>query len=208
MWIRITLIAILASTPLLALTATEVLQKSEELYKRAGNFSAKFTQVVSAGDFFDDERTKGILLMQYPDKFKLETPEQVITSDGDSLWSYSVDNNQVTIDPVSRIEGLVTPADYLFEFRKNYNVVNDSVALTDSAGVFRLPLTAKRDDQYVRALQLFVDSKGFAVIQVIYDDINGNRITIRFHDLNTDLKIDPGSFRFKTPKGVEEVRLP
>lgn len=208
MWIRtIILVAFLANSAL-ALNARELLEKSRQLYVDAGAFSAKFQQTVSSGDFFDDEETTGMLLMVYPDKFRIDTPEQVITCDGDSLWSYSAENKQVTIDAVTNVDDFVTPADYLFEFREKYQVAGDSLDLVDSAGVFQLSLRAKDSDHFVQTLQLFIDSRNYAVRNVVYDDINDNRISIEFFDLKLNLKLEAGRFRFQTPSGVEEVRLP
>jgi outer membrane lipoprotein-sorting protein len=45
-------------------------------------------------------------------------------------------------------------------------------------------------------------------MRVRYTDINDNTITIDFSHLQLGAEVAPERFRFKTPKGVEEVRLP
>jgi outer membrane lipoprotein-sorting protein len=196
------------STSLFADRATDLVDKSEAVYSRAGAFSAKFTQVVSTGDFFDDEKTDGVLMMSYPRKFRIDTPDQVIASDGDSLWSYSAENKQVTIDAASKSKDVATPADYLFNFKQNYTLEYDSTAIIGKTAVHQLSLKSKVRDQYVRSLKLFLDAENFTVRRVIYRDINDNRITLDFSGWKLGIKIAPEQFRFKTPRGVEEVRLP
>lgn len=188
--------------------ALSIAEKSEVLYQRAGSFTTKFVQSVSTGGFFEDEITSGLLLMEYPDRFRIETPEQVIACDGDTIWSYSVENRQVTIEQVDKTEDLVTPADYLFNFRENYNIAFDTVLTLNDAKTYKLLLHSKSGDDYVQSMELYVDAGTFAVARVKYTDINDNIITIDFSDLELGPKIDSQRFRFKTPKGIEEVRLP
>ncbi|MCK4858730.1 MAG: outer membrane lipoprotein carrier protein LolA [candidate division Zixibacteria bacterium] len=208
MILRIIVLVVLLAGGLAAADAIEITEKSEALYARAGSFKANFIQVVATGDFFDDEETAGILLMEYPDRFRLETPEQVITCDGDTLWSYSVENKQVLVEPVSQVGDMVTPADYLFNFKENYEIEFDTTLVEGEVEMHRLNLRAKDDDQYVRSLQLYVSTENYAVVRVVYKDINENQITIDFSDLKLGIDLDKKDFRFKPPRGVEEVRLP
>jgi outer membrane lipoprotein-sorting protein len=57
-------------------------------------------------------------------------------------------------------------------------------------------------------MELFVNADDYSVRRVRYTDINDNIITIDFSKLQLGVEIAPERFRFKTPEGVEEVRLP
>ena len=208
MLFRVVCLLALLCPSLLADKAVDVVDRSEAVYSHAGTFFAKFTQVVSTGDFFDDEKTSGSLTMSYPRKFRIDTPDQVIASDGDSLWSYSAENKQVTIDAVSKSKETVTPADYLFNFKQNYDLEYDSTTTIDKTSVHKLSLKSKSTDQYVQSMKLYLDANNFTVRRVIYRDINDNKITLDFSGWKMGIRVAPEQFRFKTPRGVEEVRLP
>jgi outer membrane lipoprotein carrier protein len=208
MYYRITILILAVCSALTAATATDVVDKSEALYSKAGVFSAKFSQTVSTGDFFDDEKTEGMLFMSYPRQFRVDTPEQVIVSDGDTLWSYSAENRQVTVELVAKSNETITPADYLFNFKKNYQLEYDSTDTIDKVKVHRLSLRAKSKDNFVRSMKVYIDATTFLVRRVVYRDLNDNRITLEFRDWKMGIKTTPEQFRFRTPRGVEEVRLP
>jgi outer membrane lipoprotein carrier protein len=193
---------------LIAASATSIVDRSEALYSSSGTFSAKFTQIVSTGDFFDDEKTAGTLIMSYPGRFRIDTPEQVIVSDGDTLWSFSAENRQVTVEAVSKSKETITPADYLFNFKQNYNLDYDSTDVIDKAKVHRLSLRSKSPDQYVRSMKVYINGTTFQIRRVIYRDLNDNKITLDFSDWKMGIKTNTEQFRFKTPHGIEEVRLP
>lgn len=204
----IALMLLCVSLPASGDQVADILEKSETVYARAGTFTADFTQTIESGDFFEDEKVEGTLLMEYPNKFRLDTPEQVISCDGETLWSYSVENEQVVIQPVDEAEDLVTPADYLFNFKANYNVVADTMMELGKQVCYRLTLVSKSKDQFVQELQLYLNYETYEVAQVTYTDINDNLVTISFRKLKLGVPIPPEKFHFQTPKGVEEVRLP
>jgi chaperone LolA len=137
---RIAISVLVLCSALFAGNATDIIDKSEALYSESGLFSAKFTQTVSTGDFFDDEKVEGTLLMNYPRQFRIDTHEQAIVSDGDTLWSYSAENKQVTVEAIAESKETITPTDYLFSFKQNYNLDYDSTDVIDKVKVRRLSL--------------------------------------------------------------------
>jgi len=207
MFYRVAIAILVLWLPLSAGAALDIVDKSEALYSKAGVFSAKFTQTVSTGDFFDDEKTTGVLIVSHPRKFRIDTPEQVIVSDGDTLWSYSAENRQVTVEPATKSQETITPADYLFNFKQNYHLESDSSDFIGKAKVHCLLLRSKSQDQYIRSMKVYVDAGTNLVRRVIYRDLNDNRITLDFSDWKLGIKTTPEQFQFKVPRGVEEVRI-
>ncbi len=208
MLIRFLICLVLASQSLLALTAKEIAEKSEAIYAEKQTFTVVFMQVVSTGDFFDDERTQGTMYLAYPKKYRIETPEQVFVSDGDTLWTYSSENRQVTIEPTNRLDDIVTPADYLFRLRENYELSSDSTEVIGERTFYRLSLRSLKDDQYVRSMKVLIDPDTYLIRRAVYRDINDNKITLDFSDWKLGVVLKPEQFRFLTPSGVEEVRIP
>lgn len=208
MILRITFICLIMAGAVFAVTASQVVEKTEAIYAKNKTFTVKFTQTVSAGDFFDDDKTSGKMLLSYPDKFRVETPEQTLASDGDSLWTYSVENKQVTIESMIGLEDVVTPADYLFRFKEHYDLEYDSTETIAKHQCHQLSLKSKDDNQYVRSMKVFIDTETSLVRRVIYRDLNDNKITLDFSDWKLGEQIESSEFRFKTPSGVEEVRVP
>ncbi len=205
---RIVILILVLCAPAFGASAVDIVDKSEALYSKSGPFSAKFTQTVSTGDFFDDEKIEGTLIMNYPRQFRIDTHEQVLASDGDTLWSYSAENEQVTIEAVSKSKETITPADYLFNFKQSYYLDYDSTDVIDKVRVRRVSLRSKSEDQFIRSMKVYIDATTYHIRRVVYRDLNDNKITLDFSDWKMGIKATPDQFRFKTPRGVEEVRLP
>ncbi len=186
----------------------EVISKSEKIYAEAGHFSAKFRQSLSGGGFFEDETTSGVMIIGYPDRFRIESPEQTLVSDGDSLWSYSVENKQVTIEAMNDLNALVTPADYLFRFKEHYEVRSDTLVSLEGKKAYKLHLLALAKDEIVKELDLYIDSSSYLIVRAAYRDPNDNLVTLDFSDWKLKIKTQPDDFRFQTPSGVEEIRVP
>jgi outer membrane lipoprotein-sorting protein len=204
----VALLVVVLCLPVFAAGTADIVDRSEAMYTSSGAFSARFTQVVFTGDFFDDEKTSGTLIMNYPRQFRIETPEQVLASNGDTLWSFSAENRQVTIEPVAKSQETITPADYLFNYKQNYHVESDSGTFIDKARVHCLSLRAKSQDQFVRSMKVYIDANSFLIRRVTYRDLNDNKITLDFSDWKMGVKTTPEQFRFHSRRGVEEVRLP
>jgi outer membrane lipoprotein carrier protein len=185
----------------------QIVERSEKIYSEAGHFTAKFTQTLSAGEFFEDETTSGKMIIGYPDKFRIESPDQTLVSDGDSLWSYSVENKQVTIEDMSTLNDIVTPADYLFRFKEHYQIASDTIMALNGNEAYHLHLVAHTEDEFVRELDLYIESDTYLVARVSYRDPNDNLVTLDFSDWKLNVKPQPGDYRFQTPPGVEEVRV-
>ncbi|MFH2056531.1 MAG: hypothetical protein ABIJ61_11270, partial [bacterium] len=89
-----------------------------------------------------------------------------------------------------------------------YRVAADTVMELGKQLCYRLTLAALDDEQFVQDMELYLDHETYEVAQVTYTDINDNLVTIRFRKLKLGAPILAERFRFQTPKGVEEVRLP
>jgi outer membrane lipoprotein-sorting protein len=57
-------------------------------------------------------------------------------------------------------------------------------------------------------MKVYINVGTFQIRRVVYRDLNDNKITLDFSDWKMGIKAMPDQFRFKTLRGVEEVRLP
>lgn len=186
----------------------KILSKIENKLSEIKSLQVDFGQEVSSGVFATVDKTSGKIFMTNEDKFRIETDEQVIVSDSVLIWVYSVENKQVKIDSVNKVDDLVRPSEYLFTFKEGYHADLLPDEECDFGACYKIVLTANDKDNFIKEMTLYVDQNTFLTQRAEYKDINGNLVTIRFKDYKIDRKIPPDIFIFKTPKGVEEIRLP
>lgn len=201
---------LLVSLSNLALASQEdiILDKIEKRLEEITSLQVNFVQEVSSGVFATIDKTKGKIYIESGDKFRIEAEDQTIVSDSIQIWIYSVENKQVKIDSVHKIDDLVRPSEYLFTFKDGYtaNLSNNQDSKFENC--YKIVLTSDQDDKFIREMVLYIDSTDYLTRQAQYKDINGNLVTIKFEKYKINKKIPPAIFKFKTPKGVDEVRLP
>jgi len=202
------LLLLILAMPCSGQDAKTVLAELQDRYDELVDLEVDFTQEVHSGVFASVERTSGKMYLASGDKFRVQTDEQAIVSDGELLWVYSKENKQVTIDKVAKSHDLVRPSDYLFSFREAYRheLLPDTVIEKDECTVVRLVCEEK--NEFIQQMTLYISKSDLLTHRAVYVDINGNTVIVDFSDLKIDEGLPDDIFRFKTPKGVEEVRLP
>jgi chaperone LolA len=185
-----------------------ILTGLQERYDKLSDLAVDFVQEVHSGVFAAVERTSGKMFLASGDKFRVQTDEQTIVSDGNILWVYSRENKQVTIDKVAKSRDIVRPSDYLFTFRESYT----SYLLPDTTigrvECMTILLVCDEKDEFIQQMTLYVGKEDLLTHRASYVDINGNNVIIDFSNLKVDKGLPDDVFFFETPKGVEEVRLP
>ncbi|MCK4656292.1 MAG: outer membrane lipoprotein chaperone LolA [candidate division Zixibacteria bacterium] len=186
----------------------EILTELQERYDKLSDLAVDFVQEVHSGVFAAVERTSGKMFLGSGDRFRVQTDEQTIVSDGKMLWVYSKENKQVTIDKVAKSRDIVRPSDYLFTFRESYtsNLLPDTAI--SKVECITIQLVCEEKDEFIQQMTLYIGREDLLTHRASYVDINGNNIIIDFSNLKIDRGLPDDVFFFETPEGVEEVRLP
>ncbi len=202
------LVIIFLATVAYASQEDKLLADIEKRLKKIETLQVDFEQEVGSGVFATVDQTSGKIFLTSDDRFRIETEDQVIVSDSVLLWVYSVDNKQVRIDSIKNVDDLVRPSEYVFSFKEGYDadLLHDEEC--EFGPCYQIVLTSRDPDNFIKKMTLFIDAQTYLTRRAEYRDINGNLVTIRFSDYRIDKKIPPQIFQFKTPKGVEEIRLP
>lgn len=187
---------------------SDILEQLQKRYENLNDLEVNFKQEVNSGVFASKERDEGTMYLAKGDKFMINTDDQTICSNGKLLWVYSVENKQVTIDKIANATDLVRPSDYLFSFKESY----DAKLLPDTTigkVLCRVvQLVCREKDEFIQKMTLYVGSDDLLTHRAEYVDINGNIVTMEFSNIKVDEGLPAKMFEFKTPKGVEEIRLP
>ena len=163
-----------------------------------------FRQAVAANGQRETRESTGTFSFQRPGKFRwtYETPyEQLIVGDGERLWIYDRDLNQVIVRKLDRALGS-TPAALL----AGDSALESNFDLTDAGS---------RDGlDYVEAKPRTSDT-GFERVRIGFAnnvpramelrDTFGNVTTLTFGPFDRNLTQDAGQFRFVPPKGADVV---
>ncbi len=164
---------------------------------------AAFTQVVTSPDGAKNKTSSGSFEFARPNRFRFAYSkpfEQLIVGDGQKVWLYDADLQQVSVRTMDKALG-ATPAALLagasldkdFELR----------ALPAAQGLAWVQATPRAKDEAANLQSLRVGFQGKTLAAIELVDGFGQRSLLSFHDLVTNLAQPPETFRFEPPKGAD-----
>ena len=165
---------------------------------------AAFTQVVSDAAGRQVAQASGEFVIARPGRFRwnVEKPyKQLLVGDGQRVWIYDEDLNQVVVRNNDRALG-TTPA-ALLAGKEEVERAFEWRSLPEAEGLEWLGATPKDKDAAFSELRLGFDAHGLAALQVT--DNFGQRTFIRLSKLERNPKLAAELFRFTPPAGADVV---
>ena len=165
---------------------------------------ADFDQQVMDGNKELLQSSQGHMWIMRPGRFRwdYETPyKQQLVADGERLWSYDEDLEQVTVQPASEVL-TATPA-MLLSGDKPLETVFSIEETSSTAGEQRVTLVPRTDDSNVIRLQVHFSGKLLTHIDA--EDSFGNTTIFNFSKLERNPKLDERIFTFTPPAGADVI---
>ena len=137
------------------------------------------------------------------ERFRMQTPEQVIVCDGENLYRYNSLKKQVMIEPLKEASNLL-PRKFLLELGDEFDAVSINPVSVDDREGFRLDLIPlKPEESFMSNASVWVTLSDMLVHKMQMDDLNGNRTTYILRNIKIDTPIEPGETTFIIPEGAE-----
>ena len=179
-------------------------ERLDRFFEKVTTFKASFIQVVLDENLLALEETSGLLWIARPGRFRWDYESvhgQSIVADGEVLWLYDVELEQVTRRAQESAIGQ-TPAVLLSggqQYRKDYNVT----ILGRQGAVYWISLVPKLSDGSFAEIQLGFEGETLRLIQLL-DELNQiTRVTLA--NVVENEPISDSVFRFIPPTGVDVI---
>ena len=192
------------------------LESLEVFVKTVSSGRADFTQVVTApakeGQAARSKTSSGTFEFSRPNRFKFiyKKPfEQSIVADGQTLWLYDADLNQVTARKQSAVLAS-TPA-ALIASAPDLRALQADFTLTSARekdGLQWVVATPKTKDGQLQAVRVGFrpgeKSVGLAALEIL--DSFGQRSMLNFSKVEVNPALPADTFQFKAPQGADVIR--
>ncbi len=192
------------------------LQSLDIFLKNTRTGRADFVQVVTPpakeGQAPRVKTSSGQFAFARPGKFKfvyLKPFEQTMVADGQTLWLFDVDLNQVTARQQSQVLGstpaaLIATAPDLKALQTEFVLT----ALPDQNGLEWVQALPKSKDGQLQSVRvgLRVNGKNAELASLEILDSFGQRSVLTFSKVETNPVLSATTFEFKPPKGVDVIR--
>jgi len=180
--------------------------KLEEKLGNVVSYKANFTQEIR--DEFNTvlDASSGYFELQRPKQFRwvvTDPYEQEIIADGDNLWQFDRDIEQINVSPLS--ESLeTTPAAILtkdqVDIADNYNVAEIA---SDNEQTTIFQLSSKSEEALFEQMLIEFNADDLKALRV--SDNLGQTTSIEFSEVNQSIEFEEKHFAFTPPKGVDVI---
>jgi chaperone LolA len=175
-----------------------------EFFTDLQTLQADFDQQVLDGNRQLLQSSQGHMWIKRPGRFRwdYETPyRQQLVADGEHLWSYDEDLEQVTVQPASEV--LTSTPAVLLSGDKPLELLFSIEDTSTAAGEQQVTLVPKSDDSNVT--RLHVHFSGKLLTRIDAEDSFGNTTQFSFTRLERNPELDESIFTFTPPAGADVV---
>jgi outer membrane lipoprotein carrier protein len=169
------------------------------------SLDGRFVQQVFDAQGGTGERSEGRISLKAPRQFRWEYQQpypQLIVADGDHLWLYDPDLEQVTVrvqsyeEQSSPLAALIDPGELDRQF-----IVGEG---GQGEGLTWVDLKARKpEDSAVQSAKLGFNASGLA--RMVFEDQLGQRTEVSFSQWTRNGALPADLFRFTPPEGVDVV---
>ena len=196
----------LASLPLMAVAdeQSRAAERLNQLLSKTRTMTADFSQMTLSSNGANMQDTTGTLEVKRPGMFRWHTNpplEQELVSNGEKIWLYDPDLEQVTIQQMdqrlSHTPALLLSGD-VSKLEQNFDI-----SWTEGGNVVDFVLVPKANDSMFDTLRLsFRDG---LINDMQLNDPIGQRTNILFQNVQLNPDIDMDRFTFEIPPGVDVI---
>lgn len=188
--------------------AKDVLDAMSAKYKKIPAYKASITSsMINEVDGINEEFGGDITVMG--DMYKLTLEEQVVINNGNTVWTYLPDVNEVNIDTYDPDEDEISPSKIYTAYQSGYKYlyVGDESCNGGNCAVIDL-VPNDKDAQFFK-IKLFIDKKDYSLKSWTMFDKTGNKYKYSIKNFNSNINIKPSFFSFDASKypGVEVIDL-
>lgn len=185
-----------------------IIKKVQNTYDDMDNLTATFKQVEAFKLTGSVSETSGKIYVKNGVKYRFESEDQVIVTDGKTVWTYNSLSNQLIIDNVRKNSGALLPRDLLFKYPKKYYATLLKTSQQDGHTVYLIRLDPKEGTHgYFSAIKIWVEKGSWHIRKIQTTDLNGNTTTFEISAMDTKSKLADDLFKYQAAPDAEVVDM-
>jgi chaperone LolA len=191
-----------------AADVNKIIKKVQKTYDKMDNLSATFKQVETFKITGSQTETSGKIFIKNGVKYRFKSEDQVIVTDGKTIWTYNEMSKQLLIDNVRENSGALLPRDLLFKYPKKYYSTLLGEEKSGKNEVYKIRLDPKEDVHgYIKSVKLWIDKDNWYILMIETTDLNGNQSRFEITDIDTKSKLSDDLFTYQADDSVNVVDM-
>jgi len=187
-----------------------ILNKTSETYSVFKTIKADFSLIGENKQENSNYNEKGrVYLVPGSGKFKIESANHILISDGKTQWSVLKDLGEVQISDVNPDDQSINPSNIFNFYEKGYKVGNRGETKVGGKSLYVIELAPIDQNQNVSKIQMRIDKTNHFIYDATVFDKNGNKYTYTLTNIETNKTFSSGIFNFYKHNypGIEIVDL-
>jgi outer membrane lipoprotein-sorting protein len=188
--------------------AKEILEKVTKTTQSLASLEAKFSFEMNNTAQKIHEKSNGSIILKNK-KYKLNIPQMglTVTCDGQTIWTYMVKSNEVTIASLDdETDDLMDPSKIftIYERGFNYKFINESVE--GGIPVYNIDLTPQKVGGDIQKIKIMIDKQKMLIRGANMSGKEGNTYNVSVSELKTDGVYKDSDFVFD-PKKYKDIEV-
>lgn len=186
--------------------AKVILNKMSQKYKSFKTTSAQFTLRITQGK--NATVKKGSLLLK-SNKYKITFPDQLLMSDGNNVWSYVKENEEVELTSARKSADAFEPSTMFTFYQKGYKYVQEPDQKLNAIIYQVIDLVPTANNSNYFKIRMYIDKKSTSLFKVEVFSKDASRLTYTLQKVQANLPISDTQFVFNKAQypNVEVVDL-
>jgi chaperone LolA len=206
-FIRTFALLVLISGFCFAQSGKEIIESLRKKYASIDDAVVKFEQTVKYGVSKFEQSFSGTFYFKKKNKYRIETDQQIVVTDGVTSWLYSKVNNQVIIDKYREDKDTSSPEKFLLSISDEYIPVILRTERNEGKKIYILKLTPRDENSSIESAKIWVVEGDLQITRVEITDISGTVTTYSVKSIKINSGVEDSIFKFSIPSGVKVVDL-
>jgi outer membrane lipoprotein-sorting protein len=186
----------------------DILSKMSKQYRGYSSISADVTFVIDNQKEKIKETQQGKLLIR-GNKYRIDFGDQLLMTDGKTLWGYLKDMNEVTVSDYEPDPDELSPTTVFTIYEKGFESYYLSASTYEGVAIHNIDLVPTDKSKPFFKIRLIIDQQKLQIVQAIVFDKNGARYTYSIKNFVPNRVLGDEQFVFNKARypGVEVVDM-
>lgn len=187
--------------------AEDIVAKIRQAYEKLESLKGDFEQQYTWSLAGETQTLNGTLYLKKGDRYRVETPNQLIVTDGKTVWTYALDKKQVLVDRLEKSKDNPLPRDLMLKYTRDFKprlLRSEKIGAVDC---YVITLTPRDENAFVQAVTAWIDKTTWLALRIEQTDLNDNKTVYLFKNPQRNVPLADGLFSLKIPEDAEVVDM-
>ena len=189
------------------LTSKKIIENLEKTISEKNTLKADFEETYIWELTGEKQTIQGEFILRGEDHFRITTDDQIIVSDGETIWMYNIPSHRVLIDRLVNSDDTILPRQILLKHQNNYRYQMIMEEKIFDHPCYVIQLTSETEDIFIQKVRVWVNKKNWIPQKIEQTDLNQNVTIYLLKKVELGIPVEDNQFRFQMPDSTEIIDM-